>query len=87
MTTLELAKGRWERSMARAGPRWKAGVTDKSGAYGSGIARFLGLPSVNPAKITAYKEGVDAVSAAAFQSAVDGKGDRWASRYRDAYAP
>jgi len=84
MTTLELAKKKWERKMEKAGPRWKEGVTDKQSAYAEGVARFLGVSPAEIGKDDDWQEGVNAVSAEDFAAAVRGKGDKWARRLKEA---
>lgn len=86
MSKIELAQKKWERKMATAGPRWKAGVTGKESSFCRGIAEFLGVGTCNPERASAYREGVAAVSAEDFQAAVAGKGSKWAARYREKMA-
>lgn len=87
MTTIELAMKKWARKMARAGPRWKRGVTDKVTAFAKRMAEFLGLPDISEEKKAAWKEGVEAVTAEDFQKAVKGKESKWAERLKEAFAP
>ena len=84
MTTLELAKKKYERKMEKAGPRWKEGVKNKQSAYAEGVARFLGVRPEEIGKDDDWQEGVDAVSAEDFAAAVKGKGDKWARRLKEA---
>jgi len=84
MTTLELAKKKWERKMEKAGPRWKKGVTNKQSAYAEGVARFLGVSPAEIGKDDDWQEGVNRVSAEDFAAAVRGKGDKWARRLKEA---
>ena len=84
MTTLELAKKKYERKMEKAGPRWKAGTTNKKSAYAEGVAAFLGVRPEEIGKDDDWQEGVDAVSAEDFAAAVKGKGDKWARRLKEA---
>ena len=84
MTTLELAKKKWEAKMEKAGPRWKKGVTDKQSAYAEGVARFLGVSPAEIRKADDWQEGVNAVSAEDFTAAVRGKEDKWARRLKEA---
>jgi len=85
MTTLELAKKKWARKMARVGARWKKAVTDKTEAFAKGMARFLGIPDISAEKKTAWSEGVGAVTAEDFAKAVKGKEDKWATRLKEAF--
>jgi len=82
MTTLTLAKKKWERKMRNAGAKWKKNVNPK--AYAEGIKAFLG--SVNPDVVKAYEEGVSSVTAEEFQSAVTGKSEKWARKLKQALA-
>jgi len=84
MPTLATAKAKWERKMATAGPKWKKGVTGKGPAYGRGMAEFLGVGAIRSDRIAAWQAGVDAVSAEEFSRAVQGKGEKWARRLREA---
>ena len=87
MTTLELAKRKWARKMARAGPIWKRRVTDKSDEYAKGMSDFLGITvPVTHERVRNWKEGVDAVSADDFAAAVRGKEDKWADRLKEAFS-
>lgn len=86
MTTLALARKKWARKMSKAGPIWKAHVTDKTADFAKGMASFLGLPDINPVRKTAYTEGVGAVSASDFAEAVKGKDAKWEKRLREAFA-
>jgi hypothetical protein len=89
MTTITLAKAKWARKMAKAGPRWKSGVEDaiKRDAYRKGLELFSeGKVKPGPTMYSNYVEGVGAVSAEAFQSAVRGKEDKWAERLLKAIA-
>lgn len=45
------------------------------------LAREAGKSKVSPIRLTAYKDGVDAVSAPDFTSSVDGKEDKWYDNY------
>ena len=79
MATIETAKAKWERKMSNAGGKWKANVT--GAPYCEGFSKFLGhTPSQACA---AWSAGVDATSASAFQSAVAGKGEKWAAAMRN----
>jgi hypothetical protein len=87
MTTITLAKAKWAAKMAKAGPRWKAGVEDaiKRDAYRKGLELFSGA-TPGPTMYSNYVEGVGRVSAEAFQAAVKGKEDKWAERLKRAIA-
>jgi hypothetical protein len=84
MPKIDLAEKKWARKMATAGPRWKAHVTGKESAYCKGVAEFLGVATCSPEKMTAYREGVGAVSAEDFATAVRGKEAKWRARYTEA---
>ncbi|MEM2506268.1 MAG: hypothetical protein QXF61_04410 [Nitrososphaeria archaeon] len=85
MTTIELAKKKWARKMRDAGPRWKKGVTDKTGRYKEGLGRFAGV-TPGATMPSHWKEGVDAVTPEDFAKAVAGKEDYWAERLKEAIA-
>jgi len=87
MATLATAKAKWARKMAVAGPRWKRNVTDKSGAYASGMATFLGIPTIATNRVEAWKAGVGAITADDFAAAVRGKEDKWERKLLDAFRP
>jgi len=87
MTTLELAKKKWARKMARAGPIWKKHVTGKEDDYAKGMGDFLGITvPVTHERVRSWKEGVDDVSAEDFAAAVRGKEDKWAERLKEAFS-
>ena len=79
-----LAQGKYARKTATMGTNWKRGVTGKGGEYCKGVADFIGVKSCNKARESAWTSGVDAVSASDFGTAVRGKEDKWARRYREA---
>ncbi|MEM4977394.1 MAG: hypothetical protein QXT64_08730, partial [Desulfurococcaceae archaeon] len=81
---VELAKKKWARKVK--GEKWKQGVTGKETAYCKGVAEFLGVKTCNPDRLTAYREGVAAVSAADFDAAVRGKEEKWFERYKEKMA-
>ncbi|MCJ7816743.1 MAG: hypothetical protein MUP55_02695 [Candidatus Aenigmarchaeota archaeon] len=81
MSTIKLAQGKWENKVN--GTAWKSGVTGKGGDYCDGVAEFLGVSSCNPSVQSAFTRGVDRVSANDFDSAVKGKGSKWARRYAE----
>jgi len=85
MPKIDISAKKWDRKMERAGPIWKAHVTDKSEAYRKGLETFMG-ESVNPLRVEAWKAGVDAVSAEDFAEAVRGKGAKWKRRFIEAMA-
>ena len=78
-----LAQGRakWARKMQRAGPNWKGGVSGKDGAYSRGLSESVGAP-VSGGVVSAWREGVDAVSAEDFQRSVSGKDAKWEENFR-----
>lgn len=82
MATLESAKRKWERKTANAGPKWKASVTKEK--YMAGMDEF-GTP-VGPMTGQNYADGVGEISAAEFQAAITGKGEKWARRLKEAVA-
>jgi len=84
MAKIDLAAEKWARKMARAGPKWKSGVTGKESAFCRGVAEFIGVGTCDPAVSSAYAQGVGAVSAEEFQSAVAGKETKWKQKYIEA---
>lgn len=84
MPTPELAKKKWRRKVK--GEKWKRGVTGKEDEFCKGVAEFLGVPTCNPEVLQAYREGINAVSAADFDRAVSGKEEKWLQRYREKMA-
>jgi hypothetical protein len=82
MSTLEMAKAKWARKTAGAGPRWKAGVTGKESSYADGLRAFAG--SVGSTLPAHWAEGVDATSAEQFSSAIAGKENKYAEKLRSA---
>lgn len=69
-------RAKWERRMSTAGQKWKAGVSGKEGAYQTALG-------AGPLTTQAWSQGVNAVSAEAFQAAVAGKGEKWARKFRE----
>jgi hypothetical protein len=84
MPTPELAKRKWARKVK--GEKWKRGVTGKESEYCSGVAAFLGVSTCNPERASAWREGVNAVSATDFDNAVRGKEEKWFRRYKEKMA-
>lgn len=84
MATLASAEQKWTRKTADAGPKWAAAVAGKGAAYCQGMQRFLGGP-VPGCPAAAYDAGVQAVGAAGFQQAIQGKGSKWAARMQEAF--
>jgi hypothetical protein len=77
---IEKGKEKYNRKMATAGAKWKSGV--EAGNYCERMTQIFGH---RPEKMCKdYAEGIGAVSASEFQSAVVGKGEKWAERYRKA---
>lgn len=82
--SLQRAQAKWERKTARAGEKWKAGVSGKASEYCKGLSETLGV-SYDACMAQAgrsWGEGTGAVGAAEFQSAVTGKGSKWAEGVR-----
>lgn len=76
------AQAKWERKTARAGEKWKAGVSGKASEYCKGLAEKLGV-SYDACMAQAgrsWGEGTGAVGAGEFQSAIAGKGAKWAEK-------
>jgi len=84
MTTIALAKKKYARKTATMGPNWKKGVEGKGPIYGKGMADFLGVATIRPARIEAYTAGTGAVSAEDFSAAVRGKEEKWERRLKEA---
>jgi hypothetical protein len=82
MSTLEMAKAKWARKTAGAGPRWKAGVTGKETSYADGLRSFAG--GVGATLPSHWAEGVDATTAEMFSSAIAGKEGKYAEKLREA---
>lgn len=81
---LKEAQAKWERKTARAGEKWKAGVSGKASEYCKGLAEKLGVSyeacMANVGR--SWTEGTEAVGASEFQSAIAGKGTKWAEKLR-----
>jgi len=73
--TPQAAQDKWERKTSGAGDKWKANTQD--GDYAGGVADFWGMSPGEVGASSAWSEGVDATSAGDFDSAVQGKGDKW----------
>jgi len=88
MAILATAKEKYRRKMTveKRGDVWKKMVTDKSDEYCKGVARFLGVATCAPERASAFKAGVDAITAADFNAAVEGKEEKWAARYKEKMA-
>lgn len=82
MANLASAEQKWTRKTQDAGSKWAAATQGKGAAYCEGMARFLGSP-VPGCPAAAFDAGVAAVGANGFQQAVQGKGNKWASRMRE----
>ena len=74
---ISYAQAKWERKTANAGARWKTAVEGAGSRYCEGLQAFLGHPA--PSACSAYTAGVNAVTAADFQSDVSGKGAKYAA--------
>jgi hypothetical protein len=79
--SIAYAQSKWERKTAAAGTKWKAAVTGKGASYSAGIQDFLGQAPAG-AVVTAWEQGVGAVSADEFQRAIAGKGGKYAENLR-----
>lgn len=66
--------------MANAGAKWAADTQGKGNAMCQGVSEFIGQPAPG-CNASGYDAGVQAVGSAGFQSAVQGKGSKWARRY------
>jgi len=86
VATLSAAREKWERKTATAGQKWKERTRGKGAAWCSGVARFLGVGTCNPEAQRSFEQGVEAVSASDFQSAIEGKGAAWEDGMRRALA-
>lgn len=80
MATLNSATEKWARKMANAGGKWAAATTGEGGRMCAGVANFIGQPAPG-CNAAGYDAGVQAVGAAGFQSAVQGKQNKWADNY------
>jgi len=75
------AQAKWERNTSGKGGKWKANASAGSANYAAGIRRFLGTePSA--AVVARQRAGIDATTAADFEAAIQGKGQKWANNYR-----
>lgn len=81
--SIERARAKWERKTAQAGERWKAGVTGKASEYCKALAQKFGVSegACMAAAGRRWQEGVGAVTPSEFQSAVAGKGAKWAEKF------
>jgi len=87
MPKIELAKAKWARKMAKAGPKWRKGIEEavREDLYRKGLALFSGqTPGAEMA--TNWAEGVLQVTAEQFQEAVKGKEEKWATKLLRAIA-
>lgn len=82
--SIQRAQQKWERKTANAGEKWKAGVSGKASEYCKGLSEKLGVSyEACMAKAgRSWGEGTGAVGAGEFQSAVSGKGSKWAEKFR-----
>jgi hypothetical protein len=80
MSNLGMAQAKWERKMANIGGKWANATHNKGSDYCAGLSEFIGAP-VSGSICEAYNQGVNAVSATAYQSSVAGKGAKWAQNY------
>jgi hypothetical protein len=81
MATLATAQAKWERKTAAAGDKWKRRTTGREADYCKGFSDFVGHPLTEVC--ANYAAGVNAVSAADYNTAVAGKGAKWAQALRD----
>lgn len=82
--SLERARAKWERRTAGAGEKWKRGMSGAQSRYCKGLSEKLGV-SYEACMANAgrsFGEGTGAISASDFQSAVSGKGSKWAEGVR-----
>ena len=82
MARIDYSAEKWNRKMANAGTKWKSRI-DKAVAnnnFEKGLSEYTGQPA-NPVIVDNWKKGVSEVTAADFQAAVQGKGDKWKRRY------
>ena len=76
--TISYAQGKWERKTSSAGSKWRAALDSGAASrYCEGLQAFLGHGA--PQACAAYNTGIAAVSASDFQSAVSGKGAKYAA--------
>ena len=80
MATLATAQEKYDRRMAQAGGIWATRTQGKGGQMCAGVSRFIGSPA-SGCNASGYDQGVQAVGAAGFQQAVQGKGTKWAQNY------
>jgi hypothetical protein len=80
MASLATAQAKWDRKMANAGSKWAANAQGKGNAMCQGVSEFIGQPAPG-CNASGYDSGVQAVGATGFQSAVQGKGTKWANAY------
>ncbi len=78
--TLEYSRQKWERKTAGAGEKWKTNVSSAAGKFAAGVTAVAG--ACGPQMRGSWEQGVGAVSAAEFNAAISGKGQKWADNYR-----
>jgi len=78
--TIDYAKGKWERKTAGKGGKWKERTSAAKERASSGFSAFVGHPV--PEWASAYSAGIDGMSAEQFESAIRGKGEKWAAAMR-----
>lgn len=80
MATIATATAKYARKMASAGQKWAADTAGAGGRMCQGVSEFIGQPAGN-CNAAGYDAGVQAVGAAGFQQAVQGKENKWANNY------
>lgn len=86
---LQQAERKWTDNTSNAGGRWRNGVqrAETNGAYCKGINELLGGNAPNcPMRQSHWQEGVNSVSPQQFDQAIQGKGTKWAEKYRAAFS-
>jgi hypothetical protein len=73
MATINSAADKWARKTANAGTKWKNAVS--KGDYCGQFQKFVGHPT--PMACESWSRGVNAVSAADFQSSISGKEQKY----------
>lgn len=80
MGNIATGQAKWERKTANAGDKWKQATSGAGQRYAQGLANAGAPPG--PQTISAWEQGVGATSASDFQSAISGKGAKWAENFR-----
>ena len=77
---LAYAEQKWTRKTANAGTKWSQETQGKGSVMCQGVSEFIGQPAPG-CNAAGYDAGVAAVGPAGFQSAIQGKGPKWARNY------